>query len=140
MDYIWLEMTDKQRKLYFEKEQVDTKRFDDELKEYKSLGHVYTEDISEAETQVEIQENDTQEEVSDPKDYEMEDFDQEYYQLQQFLESRKNSNPPKKPLSCYFIFSQHYGKLDSTQNARKDMHFTDFNKLTGVKWQGMSVE
>ena len=46
--------------------------------------------------------------MSDPKDYEMEDIDQEYYQLQQFLENRKNGNPLKKPLSSYFIFSQNY--------------------------------
>ena len=31
MEYIWLEMTDKQRKLYFEKELLDLKRYNHEV-------------------------------------------------------------------------------------------------------------
>ena len=103
MDYIWLEMTDKQRKLYYEKESLDLKRFNNEIKEYKDQGN----DIADAESYEPQEEDEEQDQESEAKDFEMEDNDQGGY-LQQYIDLRKNQDPPKKPLSSFFIFSHNY--------------------------------
>lgn len=63
------------------------------------------EDAESYEAQEEEEEEKSEE--SEPKDFDMQDYDQDG-RIQLYIETRKNHMPPKKPLSSFFIFSHNF--------------------------------